>query len=287
MASSRCGIVLSIVGVVLVIIGILWFTIIFPALAQIPTGYERTYYFEGTFQLADPTTGILGPPFPIEQALAQEATGTRDGVLLIHEKRTVENAVTGDDLSAYYGDESTLAIDRKTLKFVPTIDDRGRTGQWAPPRGLGEGDSFEIWNPSVNRPLTARYMKSEEFQGLKVVVFKMEASDISIGNHSQTQLPLLLSTTVNLVIEPKSGTVVDQNAYTTVSMDMGVQKVPVQIADVKWTQDTIDELVDVAKSADVKLLWFETIIPCLLVGIGAVLLIVGVIFIIRKQATPA
>ena len=130
-------------------------------------------------------------------------------------------------------------------------------------------------------------MKSEEFQGLKVVVFQIEAIDMSIGNHSQTQLPLLLSTTVNLVIEPKSGTVVDQNAYTTVSMDMGVQKVPVQIADVKWTQATIDELVDVAQSADVKLLWFETIVPWLLVGIGGVVLIVGLIFLIRKQATPA
>lgn len=286
MGGNRWGAVLSLAGVVLVIIGILWLNLIFPALAKMPTDYARTYYFEGSFSVLNAATQSMDT-FPIQQALAQEATGTQNGALLIHEKRTVKNAVTGDDLSAYYGDESTLAVDRKTLKFVKELDERERYGYWAPPRGLGEGDSFEIWNPSVNKPLTASYVRSQEFQGLKVVVFRIEASDVSVGTHPQTQLPLLVSTTVNLLIEPKSGTVVDQTAITKVSMDMGVQKVPVQIANVKWTQGTINEMVDVAKSADTKLLWFETIIPWLLVGLGAVLLIIGVVFMVRKRATPA
>lgn len=286
MGGNRWGAVLSLAGVVLVIIGILWLNLIFPALAKMPTDYARTYYFEGSFSVLNAATQSMDT-FPIQQALAQEATGTQNGALLIHEKRTVKNAVTGDDLSAYYGDESTLAVDRKTLKFVKELDERERYGYWAPPRGLGEGDSFEIWNPSVNKPLTASYVRSQEFQGLKVVVFRIEASDVSVGTHPQTQLPLLVSTTVNLLIEPKSGTVVDQTAITKVSMDMGVQKVPVQIANVKWTRGTINEMVDVAKSADTKLLWFETIIPWLLVGLGAVLLIIGVVFMVRKRATPA
>jgi hypothetical protein len=280
------GIVLSIIGAVLLIVGILWFTVIFPMLAQIPTSYERTYYFDGNFTVLDSASQSM-ISFPIEQALAQKAIGTQDGALLIHEKRTIINAATQTDLSSVYGDENTMAIERKTLKFVPAIDERGRTGYWAPPMGLGQGDSFDIWNPSANKPLTASYVKSEEFRGLKVVVFQMSASDVSLGTNPQTQLAMFLSTTVNLTIEPKTGTVVDQSATSTTSMDMGGNKVPVLIANVGWTETTIAELVDVAKDGLGMLFWFETVVPWLLVGIGAVLLIIGVMLMIRKQGTMA
>lgn len=276
------GIILSVIGAVLLIVGILWITVIFPALAQIPTSYERSYYFDGNFAVLDPATQSM-TSFPVEQTLAQKAIGTQDGALLIHEKRTVINAATQTDLSSVYGDENTMAIERKTLKFVPTLDERGRTGYWAPPRGLGPGDSFDIWNPSVNKPLTVSYVKSEEFRGLKVVVFQMSATDVSLGTNPQSQLPMFLSTTVNLFIEPKTGTVVDQNAVTTTSMDMGGNKVPVLTANVGWTEATIAELVDVAKNGLGMLFWFQTILPWLLVGIGAVLLILGVILIARRR----
>ncbi len=104
-------------------------------------------------------------------------------------------------------------------------------------------------------------MNAQEFQGITVVVFRIAETDLSIGKHPLTQAPLLLTTTINLFIEPKTGTVVDQNALTTIIVDMGVQKVPVQIADVKWTDETIAEMVDLAKSSKTKLLWFETITP--------------------------
>ena len=280
------GIILSIIGAVLLIVGILWFTVIFPALAQIPTSYERTFYFDGNFTVLDAASQSM-ISFPIEQALAQKAIGTQDGALLIHEKRTIINAATQTDLSSVYGDENTMAIERKTLKFVTAIDERGRTGYWAPPKGLGQGDSFDIWNPSVNKPLTARYVKSEEFRGLKVVVFQMSASDVSLGTNPQTKLAMFLSNTVNLVIEPKTGAVVDQNATSTTSMDIGGNKVPVLIANVGWTETTIAELVDTAKDALGMLFLLETVIPWVLIGVGAILVIIGVMLMSRKRGATA
>lgn len=123
MGTRRGGIVLSVIGIVLLIVGILWFAVIFPALAKVPTGYSRTYHFEGTFSVLNPVAQSL-VSFPITNDLAQEAIGTQDGALLIHEKRTVVNAGNSTDISATYGDESTLAIDRSTLAFVPTVDER-------------------------------------------------------------------------------------------------------------------------------------------------------------------
>jgi hypothetical protein len=276
------GGLLAVIGVVLVILGLVWMTVIFPAMAQISTGYAHTYYSDGTFSVLNSDTQSMDS-FPIEQALAQKANGTKDGAMLIHEKSTVVNSATGTDLSAYYGDESTLAIERKTLKFMPAVDERGRTGYWAPPMGLSPASSFAIYIDSVNEPLTATCVKSEELQGLKVLVFQVSASDISLGTNPQNGLAMYSSTTVSLTIEPKTGTVVDQIAVATTSMDMGGNKVPVLVANVGWTDATIKDLVDVAKDGLGMLFWFQAILPWLLIGIGAVLLIIGAGLMIRKQ----
>lgn len=276
------GIILSVIGIVLVIVGILWFTVIFPMLAQIPTSYARTYYSDGTFSVLNSETQSMDS-FPVEQALAQKANGAKDGAMLIHEKSTVVNTATGTDLSAYYGDESTLAIQRKTLKIMPAVDERGRTGYWAPPMGLSPTSSFAIYIDSVNEPLTATYVKTEEFQGLKVLVFQMSASDVPIGTNPQNGLAMFSSTTVNLTIEPKTGTVVDQTAAATTSVDMGGNKVPVLVANVGWNDATITDLVDVAKDGLGMLFWFQSLLPWLLIGIGAVLLILGVILIMARR----
>jgi hypothetical protein len=280
------GIILSVIGIVLVIVGILWVTVIFPALAQIPKDYERTYYFDGTFSVLNSDTQSMDS-FPIEQALAQKANGTKDGAMLIHEKSTVVNSATGTDLSAYYGDESTLAIERKTLKFMPAVDERGRTEYWAPPMGLSPASSFAIYIDSVNEPLTATCVKSEELQGLKVLVFQVSASDISLGTNPQNGLAMYSSTTVSLTIEPKTGTVVDQIAVATTSMDMGGNKVPVLVANVGWTDATVADMVKTAKDGVGMLFWFQAVLPWLLIGIGAVSLIIGVVLMVRKQRTAA
>ncbi len=275
---------ISIIGLVLVIVGTLWITIIFPALAQIPKGYERTYYSDGTFSVLNSDTHSMDS-FPVEIALAQKANGTKDGAMLIHEKSTVVNSATGTDLSAYYGDESTLAIERKTLKFMPAVDERGRTGYWAPPMGLSPASSFAIYIDSVNEPLTATCVKSEELQGLKVLVFRVSASDVSLGTNPQNGLAMYSSTTVNLTIEPKTGTVVDQTAVATTSMDMGGNKVPVLVANVGWTDATVSDMVKVAKDGMGMLFWFQAVLPWLLIGLGIVLVLIGGTYLIRGKVT--
>jgi len=279
---AKKGFVVSIVGLILVILGVLWLAVIFPWMDKVPTDYARDFYFDGNFTVMNPATQQMDT-FPIEQVIVHEATGTQDGALLIHEKRTVENAATETDISAVYGDESTLAVDRHTLKFVPEIDERGRTGNWGPPRGLGEGDTFDLWNPGANKPLAVKYVEDDVFRGMNVVLFRIDETNIPIGTNPVTQMDMYLSTIIDLTIDPKTGTVVDQDSVTTTSMDMMGQKIPVQISNVRYADQTIDDLMDVAKDAQGMLLWFETIIPWLLIGIGAVMVVIDTLFLGRKQ----
>jgi len=281
---AKRGILISVVGLILMVLGVLWLAFIFPALDKVPTDYTNTYYFDGAFQLFTAQGNLT---IPIAQELAQEATGTEDGALLIHEVRTVKNAVTGDPLPANYQDESTLAIDRRTLEFVTDVDERGRTGQWGPPRPLGEGDSFELWNPGALKPLTANYLRSEDFRDLGVVVFEINQDYIDIPEDPQMGMDLYFKTRITLWIEPSSGTVVNQTSETTTAIDMGVMKVPVQISNVNYAERTIEDLMDTARSARWALLWFRTIVPWLFIGVGAILVIIDTLILSRRRGVQA
>lgn len=276
------GFIVSLVGLVLVILGVLWITIIFPAVDKVPTDYDRTYYFEGTFSVMNPVTQSMDT-FPVEQTLAQEAVGTEDGALLIHEVRTIVNSATGTDISAIYGDESTLAIDRSTLEFVQEIDERGRWGQWGPPRPIGEDESYDLWHPGAGQPLTANYVRSEDFRDLGVLVFEIDEEDIDIGLEPQSGLPLSISTAITQWVEPSSGTVVYNESVTTTSIAAMGMKVPIQISSLRYAEETTVDLMDTGRSANTMLFWFRTVIPWLLIGMGAVMVLIDILFIGRRR----
>jgi hypothetical protein len=279
-------IILAVVGALLAIFGALWISVIFPALDKMPADYSETYNFEGTFAVMNPATQQLDT-FPVEQSLVQQAVGTEDGALLIHETRSVVNEATGADMSAIYGDDSTLAIDARTLEYQQSIDERGRWGQFGPPRPLSEGESFDMWNPAVQQPLTANYLRTEDLSDMTVFVYEMNAQDVSLGNDPQSGLPLLLSTTITLWVEPSSGTVVNNYSVTTTSLDMMGTQVPVQIARLHFTEGTIASLTDTARSAHWMLLWFRTLVPWLAMGFGAFLVVAAAVTVMVRNLRKA
>jgi hydrogenase maturation factor len=96
-----------------------------------------------------------------------------------------------------------------------------------------------------------------------------------------------MDTTITLTIDPKTGTVVDQDSTTTTSMDRIGTKVPVQISNVRYAESTIVDLMDVAKDAQRSLLWLETVIPWVLIGLGAIMVIIDAAFISRREAAQS
>jgi len=280
MAAKRRGlrrygtIIMPVAGAMLAVFGALWVGIIFPSIDKLPADYERTLYFDGTFSVMNPATMSMDS-FPVEQTHAQEAIGTEGGALLIHEVRTVVNTATGEDISATYGDESTLAIDAHSLEFMPEVDERGRWGYWAPPRPLEKGDSFALWHPGAQQALTANYVSTDNFRGLSVLVFEINESDIPIGTEPLSGMELYLSPQATLWIEPSSGTVVNQTSETVTSIDMMGTMLPVQIANIQYAEETIVDLMGTAESARTMLLWFKTLLPWITIGIAAVLLIIS------------
>jgi hypothetical protein len=277
----KAALFISVVGLVLVIVGILWATVIFPSLDKMPADYSKTYYFDGSFTVLNPQTQKQ-ETFPVKQELYREAVETFDGYIKIHEVRTVTHALSGTVLPEY-GEDTVITIDRRTLEFIPALDEQGRTGYSGPPRPCTKDTTFDLWNSGARRPLTARYSFSDEVQGLGVLVFEISESNLSLGKHPQTGADLYYSTVIRLWIEPLTGTVVKQTSSTTTSMSMMGTKIPVNVSKIGYSEATIDEMVSLGKSARTQMMWFKDILPWLLIGIGVVLVLVAVAMISKRQ----
>jgi len=279
-------IILAIVGALLAVFGALWVAVIFPALDKMPSSYAQDYQFDGTFSVMNEATMSMDI-FPIEQTLSQEAVGTEDGALLIHEVRSVKNAVTGADISAIYGDESILAINPSTLEFMPQVDERGRWGYFGPPRPLAAGDAFELWHPGAGQALLAENVGEENFRGMDVLVFEINEEYLPIGTEPMSGMELYLSPRITLWVEPSSGTVVNQTSETVTSLDMMGMKIPVQIANVNYAESTIVNLMATAESASLMLLWFRTLVPWIAIGFGAFLVLTSAAIVAVRNLRKA
>lgn len=279
----KAALFISVVGLILVIVGILWATVIFPSLDKMPADYSKTYYFDGSFTVLNPQTQQQ-ETFPVKQELVREAVETFDGYIRIHEARTVTNGTTGTVLPQY-GEDTVITIDRRTLEYIPALDEKGRTGYSGPPRPCTEDTTFDLWNSGAQRPLTARYSFPDNVQGLDVLVFEISESNLSLGKHPQTGADLYYSTVIRLWIEPSTGTVVKQTSSTTTSMSMMGMTIPVHVSKLGYSEATIDDMVSLGKSARSQMMWFKDILPWLLIGVGVVLVLGAVALVGRGQKT--
>lgn len=148
------------------------------------------------------------------------------------------------------------------------------------------GDSFYLWIPGADSSREAKYEGKQEFRGLEVLVFEIEEADLPLGPDPQAgNLELHLSTMLTLKIEPNSGTVVDERSFTVRSYDVpGMGTMPAFMGNVRFAEDTIAGLMDTARSARWKLLWFRTYIPWIAIGLG-VALVMGAMFISRRAVS--
>ncbi len=275
-AKGKKGLIVLVIGLVLLILGIVWIGVLWPTLNKLPVPYEETLYLDGNITAPDPANPQQMVTFSVKETLQQNGDQTQDGAVFMHEKYTMNNAITGEEITAH-SREQTLAVDRKTLEIVTDIDEQHRSGCWGPPRGLGEGDTFEFWNVGAHQYLTANYVKDDTFRDMKVVIFQIDEKDISLGNYSNTQLPLLMDVSMTLTIHPKTGAVVNEESRTTISLMAG-QKQTVKIVSLHYSEETIVDIMDAAKDGSKMLTLMGTVLPWTLIGVGAVLLIVGIVW---------
>jgi len=261
----------AIAGIILVVLGVLWMTVIYPALAKMPADYEREIYFDGNFNVFDLATQQL-QEIPIVMVRDHEAFGVEGNALLIKEVVTFTNTQDGTDLSERFGSEEDLAVDRSTRQHVPGLGDMDREGGFGFPSWVSKEQIYPVWNPKAAAALDAYFVAEEEFRGLKALVFQIDEYDIVAPPTEQMPVEGTMDTTITFRVEPVTGITITNDSLTIVRVPM-IGEDPVFIGTTSFAEQSIAELVDLAVSIRTKLLWFHTYLPWLLIGLGLIALV--------------
>ena len=273
--------VLISLGLVLVIFSLVWLFAIFPSMAKLPADHHKVINFEGTYEVMNPETESL-VEIPVKVKREQQATEVQDNVLIINQTITTTHALAGMELPQF-GLAEVLGVDRSTRQYVAGYGDMNRSGQFSFPEKV-EKKSYSIWMPTAGRPLEANFTGEEDFQGLTVFVFQISEQGLDIGTQQGTGLPQVLDIVVNMKVEPVSGATVHTESVNTINIvPVPGMKVPVYVSSLSFTEDTIADLVDTARSARSMLLWARVYGFWLVIGAGIVLTLVGVLGAIRTE----
>lgn len=273
--------VLISLGLLLVIFSLVWLFAIFPSMVKLPADHHKVINFEGTYEVMNPQTRTLDE-IPVKVKREQQATEVQDNVLIINQTITTTHALAGMELSQF-GLTEVLGVDRSTRQYVKGYGDMERSGQFSFPEKV-EKKSYSMWMPSAGRPLEADFIGEEDFEGLTVFAFQISEQDLDIGTQQGTGLPQVLDIVVALKVEPVSGVTVHTESVNTINIVPAPgREMPVYVSSLRFTDDTITDLVDTARSARSMLLWARVYGFWLGIGVGIVLTLVGVLGAIRTR----
>lgn len=270
---------LTIVGLVLVVFSLVWLLAIFPAMAKMPTDYEQEYTFEGFIkQLNSETMSLDEIPTNVVRLLT--ATGTQDDVLLLKQEVNFYHAQAGILLTS---SSEVYGLDRTTRENVPGYGDMDRSGQFTFPAGV-EQKAYTFWSSSAMTTLPANFVSEETFQGITVYNFKIDSKNLDAGTMEGTGLPQTMDVLTEIKVEPVSGVPVYTASTTTVKAPLlPGDPIPIYVNYFAFTSETTDGMVDTATSARSMILWATVYGFWIVIGVGAALIVVGVVMAIRTK----
>ncbi len=203
---KKTSIVLGVVGIVLIVVAIVWWTAIAPSLTKLPSDIDTPMDFEGTLtQYIDPATQ---QPLPAGQEMAVPFTAKRtfaavpdlftSGMGVFSD--TIVMTVAGQEQPAQ---ASRYALDRATRKCVesnenwaysPQIVLNDRVGHYGPlfPGGLDVGDTVSAFFNDPNKAFEVKVVeKIDDFNGLGITALKIDATRPSTAYYPPIQEAVL------------------------------------------------------------------------------------------------
>lgn len=188
---KKNSVVLGFVGIILIVVAIVWWTVLAPSLTKLPSDIDVTMDFQGTLtQYIDSATAQPYPageevaiPLTVLRTFASRPDLATSSVLVCED--TLAMALAGQEQQAQI---TRYALDRTTRKCVESDDNwayspqivlKDRVGHYGPlfPGGLKVGDTLSAF---FNDPATAFEVKVAEklddYNGLGITAMKIDAT---------------------------------------------------------------------------------------------------------------
>ena len=109
---------------------------------------------------------------------------------------------------------------------------------------------------------------------------------MNIGSYEYEgmEVPQFLDFDAEFKVEPVSGTTVYSESVNTIKVAfVSGMAIPVYISDLAFTEGTITDLVNTARSANIQLLWAQVYGFWLVFGVGSLLILLGIVKTIRHK----
>lgn len=283
----KIGIALCALGVVLAILGVVWMTAIFPSMIKMPCKMDTIIHLEGSVTLGDPVT-MSSTTFDSVVATREygswkECTGS---ITYLSENVSFVIAGTTTEIPAIASFEE-YALDRKTMKLVADSESDWNgdyEAYFGQPISFDKTKTYPIFNTGqpedAEGVIVFEYKGDAVIDGLDVQIWEASTPDEGL---SYAEAPgKKIYTSLTLWVEPRVGIGVDSKATRRIIYTLPViGEYTVYEDNLRFTDETVDEMVKDAKDAKQMLTLFKTVLPWLLIGLGVVLVILG-IFLARR-----
>lgn len=259
-------------------VALIWSFIIFPFLIKIPSDYSATYEFKGVNHVLNPQNLVMEETF-VSVEKVQTTKGTEGNVILINQETILRSSSSGAELSIT---NETFGVNRSSRENEKSYGDEERNGQFTFPLNTKRKD-YNIWVSAASQALEAQYMGKEVYNDILVYNFKINEQVISISPDAATGLAREIDLNYDIKVEPISGLTVYTSATSTIKLVYSQStKTPIYVSSIRYTDATIDEMVQEADKISNFVLWSKTYGFWLAIGIGGALFLLGLI----KETTP-
>ncbi len=294
---KKIGVVLGVLGVLALVFGVVWLTVVWPSLAKIPADLVQQVDLQGTLTLFDPETGteVTNNVIGHRKYTAQSAT---DEVVYLQEDIWAEIAGTDQEVIRQ---QFFLGIDRVTRQNVEGLGDGCGGGHYNFPFDVKKADTYPFWNEGNPQNIDCKFLEETDFQGMHVYVFEMTTPPGGLTLPASFDTPAMtIEQTVRLWVEPVTGLPVQITDQTTRSGQIPVpdpefpstgpmthRAVKFYDDNLTFTDETVAGLIDDANAARTQVALAKNLVPWLSIGSGILLVLVGVFLVIKPGRAAA
>jgi len=194
-----------------------------------------------------------------------------------------------------------VGLDRRTAEarkgFDAAVDDkptdhRGLIYKW--PFGA-EKKTYEYFDTTTAKTYDAKYVTSEDVNGLEAYKYEMEIPATKIGElevpgelvgsaEPAVKADRYYTNTRTVWVEPKTGVILkgQENQSQTLRDAAGADKVTLFAATLTFDEQTVNEAVSLAKDSISQINLVSTVAPLVIGVVGVILIVVGLFLALRR-----
>ena len=163
-----------------------------------------------------------------------------------------------------------------------------------------EKKSYKVWDSTLGKTVTSRYVKETEIQGMDVYEFKsvvprtqvgtqeVPASVVGEPGRGNVEAQSMYANRTTVWIEPQTGAIIDQVQSTdnTLAVD-DEDRVTTTKGDIRYTKAQVTKFVDDLSFKASLLPLVQTVLPLITIILGLVLMLVGFLLARRESSSDA